>query len=312
MEGLRRVIGKYKGNKPGPLLVITAGMHGNEPAGIRALETLFTMLEEEPTKNPDFSYCGEIIGITGNIQACARGSRFVTKDINRAWEPGHVEHIRRADKSTLVDEDLEMREIIDTITSEIARLSPGQLYLMDLHTTSADGGIFCIATSARASIDIAHEIHAPVIIGLLNGLHGTTLHYFNENNLGIPATAIAFEGGRHSDPLSADRCIAAIINLMRAIKVIRPEDVENRHDNLLRQFSEGLPEIVEVIYKYHVEDNHKWKMLSGYYNFKPVSKGEQLANYDGKPVTADCDGYILMPLYHHEGHDGFFIVREVT
>lgn len=307
----KRVIGKYKGNRPGPLLVITAGMHGNEPAGILALELLFDMLENEPTKNPGFTYCGEVIGITGNLQACATGRRFISRDINRAWETCHVSEIRHTDKSLLKDEDLEMREIIDTISGEIARLSPDHLYLLDLHTTSADGGIFCIATDDTASISIAHDIHAPVILGLLKGLHGTTLHYFNENNLGIPATAIAFEGGKHDDPLSVNRCIAAVINLMRAIKVISPEDVENRHDLLLQTYASGLPDIVEVIYRHHVEDTAKWTMEPGYQNFRPVTKGEKLATYDGKLVFADCSGLILMPLYHHEGHDGFFIVREV-
>lgn len=285
-------------------------MHGNEPAGIRALETLFRMLEEEPIRNPDFTYCGEIIGITGNLRACKMGRRYISRDINRAWEVGHIKNIMQAEKASLIDEDLEMRDIIDTISTEISMLTPDHLYLLDLHTTSADGGIFCIATGEAESIRIAHEIHAPVILGLLQGISGTTLHFFNQNNLGIPATAIAFEGGKHDDPLSVNRCIAATINFMRAIRVIQPADVDNHHDELLKKYSEGLPDIVEVNFRHHVEDVAKWQMRPGYYNFRPVDKDEVLAMYDGLPVRAETDGLILMPLYHNEGHDGYFIVRQ--
>ena len=51
-------------------------------------------------------------------------------------------------------------------------------------------------------------------------------------------------------------------------------------------------------------------MRPGYYNFRPVDKDEVLAMYDGLPVRAETDGLILMPLYHNEGHDGYFIVRQ--
>ncbi len=307
---MNRVIGKFKGTEPGPLLVITAAMHGNEPAGVRALDLLFKMLEVEPITNPDFIYKGEIIGIIGNLQAFHEGKRYIKKDLNRSWDVEHIEKVVKAEKSDLQDEDFEIRDILDTVYDEIIRVGPNKLYLLDLHTTSSDGGIFCIATHDTESISIAHEIHAPVIIGLLDGISGTTLHYFNTKNKGIETTSIAFEGGHHDDPQSVNRCIAATINFMRAIGVIRPEDVANRHDNLLQQYSKNLPLIVKVNYRYHVEDNKYFQMKPGYKNFQKISKGELLARYNGNDICAEFDGMILMPLYQHQGEDGFFIVTE--
>jgi succinylglutamate desuccinylase len=306
-----RIIGKYTGNERGPLLVITAGMHGNEPAGVRALDLFFKMIEVEPITNPDFSYKGEIIGIIGNLQAYSQGKRFIKKDINRSWQTDVIHHIKQADKSQLKDEDLEIRDILDIIDEEIARVNPDELYLLDLHTTSSDGGIFCIASNNKKSIAIAHEIHAPVILGLMNDISGTTLHYFNEKNMGLPSTAIAFEGGHHDDPQSINRCIAAIVNFLRAIGVVRPEHIENRHDYILQQYSRYLPEIVEVVYKFHIQENNRWQMKPGYKNFQPVAAGEILARYDGQDVRAVMDGMILMPLYQSQGNDGFFIVKSV-
>ena len=79
-----RIIGKYTGKERGPLLVITAGMHGNEPAGVRALDLFFKMLEVEPITNPDFSYKGEIICIIDNFKPYRQCKRYSEQDINRS------------------------------------------------------------------------------------------------------------------------------------------------------------------------------------------------------------------------------------
>lgn len=305
-----RIVGRYKGNEPGPLLVITAGMHGNEPAGVRALDLLFKMLEVEPITNPDFVYKGEIIGIIGNLEAFKQGKRFITKDLNRLWETAFIQKIKHAEKNQLLDEDLEIRDILEIIENEIKSVKPNELYLLDLHTTSSDGGIFSIATEDKRSIEIANDIHAPVILGLLNDITGTTLHYFNKKNFGIPTTSIAFEGGHHDDPQSINRCIAAVVNFMRTVGVVKPEHIENRHDHILKKYSEHLPRIVKVIFKFYIEANHKWQMKPGFKNFQKIQKGDVLARYDGHDVTAPVDGMILMPLYQTQGNDGFFIVRE--
>lgn len=308
---MQRIIGKYNGNAPGPLVVITAAMHGNEPAGVKALDLLFKMLEVEPITKPDFSYHGEILGIIGNMAAYQQKKRFISKDINRCWHPEFITHLLKENINNLKDEDAEIREILDVITAEIEISKPDKLYLLDLHTTSSDGGIFCIATDQKESVEIAKNIHAPVITGLLDGISGTTLHYFNTANKGIDTTAIAFEGGHHDDPMSVNRCIAATINFMRAIGVVRHEDVENRHDYILQQYAQHLPKVVRVVSRYHIGDNQKWQMKPGYKNFQKVKQGEILARYDGSMVTAPSDGMILMPLYQSQGEDGFFIVEEV-
>ena len=308
---MNRIIGKYKGSEPGPLLVITAAMHGNEPAGVKALDLLFKMLEVEPITNPDFKYNGEIIGLIGNVKAYTEKKRFVQKDINRCWHRDYVNKLLQKDKSILQNEDFEIRDILDSVSDEINRTNPDKLYLLDLHTTSSDGGIFCIATRDSESIDIAHKIHAPVIVGLLDGISGTTLHYFNRENKGIETTAIAFEGGHHDDPLAVNRCIAATINFMRAVGVINGDDVENRHDYILKEYSKNLPDVLNVKYRYHVEDNSRWQMKPRYRKFQKISAGEILAKYNGENVMAVSDGLLLMPLYQSQGHDGFFIVEEV-
>ena len=42
---IERLIGQYRGEQPGPTLIFTAGIHGNEPAGIFALQEVFEKLQ---------------------------------------------------------------------------------------------------------------------------------------------------------------------------------------------------------------------------------------------------------------------------
>jgi len=44
---MERIIGRYTGDKKGKLLIVFGGMHGNEKAGIRALDNMFEMLKRE-------------------------------------------------------------------------------------------------------------------------------------------------------------------------------------------------------------------------------------------------------------------------
>ncbi|MBK8705757.1 MAG: hypothetical protein IPN33_20815 [Saprospiraceae bacterium] len=70
-------------------------------------------------------------------------------------------------------------------------------------------------------------------------MEGTTLHYFTDENMGIPTTGVSFESGQHDDPLSVNRAIAALINCLQIIGCIPEGTVENRYDEILRHYSEG-------------------------------------------------------------------------
>ena len=99
---------------------------------------------------------------------------------------------------------------------------------------------------------------------------------------------------------------------MRTIGVVRPEHIENRHDHILKKYSEHLPEIVEVIFKFHIEANHKWQMKPGFKNFQKIKKGQILAKNKWGTIESPKDGYILMPLYQTQGEDGFFVVEDTV
>ncbi len=305
-----RIIGKFSRGTPGPLLVCLAGMHGNEPAGIEALEVIFQLLENEPIVNPDFKFKGKIIGLRGNLQAMKLNVRFIEKDLNRQWFPENIDRIKATPKEQLKAENLEIKELLQVIDAEIEAVQPEEVIFLDLHTTAAHGGIFSIPNEDPRSIQLAVHLNAPVIRGMLQGVKGTTLHYFNNSNFAPNTTAIAFESGQHEDILSVNRSIAAITNCMATLGMVEPDQIENRHDALLVEFSENLPKVASLIYRYGIEEEDQFKMRPGYHNFQKVLKGELLAHDKNGPIYSPQSGLILMPLYQPQGEDGFFLIQE--
>lgn len=306
-----RTIGRYTAGNPGPLLICLGAMHGNEHAGVKAIELMIKMLEVEPITNPSFSYQGEFIGLIGNLEAYIINQRFITRDLNRSWTPHNVAEVLSAAPETLLHEDEEMRELYELVRQLIDENPNRKIIILDLHTTSSTGGIFGIPNEDPESYELARHLNAPVILDMMKGIRGSTLNFFTRENFDADLTTVVFESGQHLDPLSVNRAIAGITNIMAHIGAIDRNDIENQHNEILAAYSKDLPHVTRLVSKFFIEDITKFRMLPGYENFQPVQQGEHLADYDGEKVYAAIDGRILMPLYQSQGEDGFFLVQDV-
>lgn len=309
MTSTKRVIGRYNGTDNGTLVVFSAAMHGNERAGVVGLGKLFRYLEERSKTDVKMHIHGKIIGLTGNEKAFKSGKRFIIKDMNRCWLPEDINRITKTPINTLQDEELEIRQFLETLSPELSGVR--QMFMLDLHTTSSEGGIFCIAGQKNETVRLAHDLGVPLVLGLLEGLQGTTLQYFDKANTGVDTISIAFEAGHHDDPLSPERCFKACLRFLQGVGCLQiSEDIEGMIYNDAG-LGYPLPEVVKVTYRHPVEKNSEWRMRPGYRNFQKVSAGEPLAVYEGNEVVSPIDGYLLMPLYQAQGKDGFFIAEEI-
>ncbi|MFN4257213.1 MAG: succinylglutamate desuccinylase/aspartoacylase family protein [Saprospiraceae bacterium] len=313
---MNRIIGRHIGTKPGPFVVVFAALHGNEPAGVQALEKVLQMLEREKNTNPTFVFHGQMLALLGNRQAFASGQRFLKKDLNRLWTPANIQRIRETGRAELDAEDLEIAELLDLLHEELTASKSEVLVLLDLHTTSADGGIFCIPTDDAASLRLAKQLHAPVILGLLQGIQGTLLQFATENRFGTGGfpkhtLGVAFEGGQHHDPLSVSRLVSGTLHCLRASGCIDMAALASPHDQILKNYSADLPKVTRVRHVHHIRPGDNFQMRPGYVNFQPVFKDEVLAEDVEGSILAPDDSLILMPLYQKQGSDGFFLVDEI-
>jgi predicted deacylase len=299
-----RIIGRITGRKGGPLLICLGGIHGNEYAGVQAISRFF----EEMRTRRAIDFRGALLGLRGNIQALQNGVRFLEKDLNRLMLPETLERINKTPEQIRSPEEREFIELISLIDSELDELRPDRLVILDLHTTSADGGVFSIPADTPESRALALHFHVPLVLGMSGGLDGTSLSFFSPQYRGLPAQVVAFEAGQNEDPQSVQRSLAAILNALKAIGCLE-HDHPNPFEKLLLEYANGLPKVSELLCVHLIQPGDGFLMRPGYRNFQIVKKGEHLADDQEGPIRAMADGLILMPLYQAQGSNGFFIVK---
>lgn len=296
---------------PGPLLIVLGQIHGNEPAGTQAVSRLFEMIDQETHNKPGFRFFGKVLGLRGNLKAITEGQRYVDQDMNRLWKPENLHKWLTEGVTVPPYEAQECLELYQLVKHEIADYQPTRCFILDIHTTTATGGIFLVPTPHPHSLDISYELHAPIVTGLIEILKGTLATFAQEKQpWGIPTDTLVFEAGQHHAPSSISHAISAIVGTMRALDMLEPSDVEHTHDRLLKEAAQGIPKLTQVVYRHSIQATDRFHMLPGFKNFMPIKLGQELA-YDRKgPIYAPMDGYVLMPLYQRQGEDGFFILQK--
>lgn len=305
---MERVIGKIEGKAGGTLFLAIAQMHGNEPAGTKAMKAVLDLLRDKLAKSEDFEIHGKIVGLIGNIPASQAGVRFLAEDLNRMWIQERILQLKTPHYPAPNPEEQEMLALEAAIVQEIEAYHPEELFILDLHTTTAHGGTFSIPVVKHTSQRVAKSLHSPIIQGLSNSLRGTLMEYATTHNpWGIETSCVAFEAGQHESPQAVSHAISAIINALLELQIINQSPFSNKQQG---ENGENHPLNSKIVYRHRLREEDNFVMNPGYRNFMPIKRGEELARDKNGPIYAAYSGYILMPLYQKQGEDGFFIVVE--
>lgn len=301
-DRLRRVIGRH-GDGRGPLVIGVGGLHGNEPGGFEALERVCANLEEL-----DLVPRGRFLALGGNLEALALGTRFIERDLNRAFTAAELE---RARATQATDRDAEQRALLDlesTIEAEIAA-GGGPVLLLDLHSTSAAGAPFALMGDTLGNRAVALQLEMPVILGLEESVEGTLLSWFAEAGHG----AVGVEGGQHGHPDTTRHQEAAVWLTLVATGLLTEAALPwlEEQRRVLRRVTSRLPRFVAVQHRHGLEPGHRFRMAPGFANFDSVAKAQVLAHDGRDEVRAPFAGHVLLPLYQGKGSDGFFLGRRV-
>ena len=296
----RRVVGRYRGTRPGPLVIFVAGLHGNEPAGVQALERLFRDLKDEapPCR-------GEVLGLAGNLTALATGRRYLVSDLNRSWTRRRMAAIRTQQNDAEQSEQFELLEILE----QTLRGRESEAIVLDLHTTSSDSIPFFTLGDTLRNREFARKLELPLVLGIEEQIHGALLEYLNARG---PIT-IGVEGGRHDDPASVDYHEHVLWIALVEAGCLKPSDVPGYAERrtALAGARGELPPVFEVRARRAVAPGDRFVMRPGFQNFRSIREGQPLADDAGGEVLAPEDGRVFLPLYQEQGDDGFFVVRPV-
>jgi len=293
-----RIIGHLNQQRPGPLMILVGGMHGNEAEGVYAIERVFEQLKE-------YTINGEIIGVKGNLAALEQQRRYLAYDLNRCWSEAHLRYLRSDAIKHPKPEDQEAIALLE-IVDHYAQQDFSTKILADLHTTSAQRGSFVIVPEYYADHPVVEALHIPVVVNMEYFLKGTLLNYGCDRGY----LSFAFEGGQIGSAEAVELHIAGVWSMLIEAGAIEdaPASLKEQQADYLKQLAGDLPNRVTAKSMHVVHEGANFRMEEGYFNFKEVSKGEVLAHDKDGPIASPQDGLIFMPLYQKEGSDGFFIV----
>lgn len=279
------------GAEAGPTLVVVAGVHGNEPAGVEALQMMGQRLEAAGGVAR-----GEFIGLIGNPGALSRRQRYLDRDLNRLWlvPPLSVARTREGRE----------RRRITRILGAARRRGRGALHVVDLHTTSGDGPPFFVVGGSPWGHETARSLPLPVVEGLARRLPGTMTEWLDRQGV----SNLVLEAGSHRNPESVRHAEALLKVILARLGLVDPArlDADAALEHLAEQ-GRGLPRALSLSVRHPVHATDDFVMEPGFRNLDPVREGQLLARDRRGQIHASADGWLLLPLYQLQGADGFFL-----
>lgn len=302
-----RLIGSYAGSDSGPVIILLCGIHGNENAGVFAAYDIIARLEDE---QPDFT--GKVIALAGNLQALSVNRRYIDKDLNRIWSDDSLYKLQRGIRTQTdeISELADQEEIFGIIRSECIK-AKGEVYIVDLHTTSAESTAFIFISDTMRNREFVKSIPLPVILGVEELLDSTLLNF--ANRLGV--ICFGLEAGSHESISSYENTINTLwVTIYKAgcLENVNWKKRVTNHHKSLRKCNGSIDGYFELVYRYAITGDEEFSMLPGFRNFQDVVEGQPLAESNNKKILCPQNGMILMPLYQKLGNDGFYIIKEIN
>ncbi|MCS6798334.1 MAG: succinylglutamate desuccinylase/aspartoacylase family protein [Myxococcota bacterium] len=300
---IERCVGRRRGTRPGPTLLVVGAIHGNEPAGVLAAIRLLERLEADGVE-----LRGELVCLAGNLRALRLGRRYVDRDLNRLWTEASLAALPARLAGDPDAEDHEQAELRDAIEHAL-REARGPVYALDLHTTSAAGFAFALYGDTLRQRSFAKHFPLPAILGLEEQVDGVLVEWLGR----LGATTLCIEAGQHDDPVSVDNLVACLTVALAAAGLVEPERLPGHAAALahLEAGRGGLPRVMEVLHRHPVSPSDGFVMEPGFANIARVRAGQLLARTRDGEIRAPRDGLLFLPLYQAQGSDGFFLGREV-
>lgn len=237
-----------------PEVAVVGGIHGDEPCGVNAVETL---LEDPPAVERPVAF------VIANEAAIDRGVRYVDTDLNRSF-PGDPE-------SAAHEERLAAR-LVDEI---------GDCTTLALHSTQSYEGMFALVDTVD---DLAREVCPQLPIDAVIETSAA-----NEGRIfaGIPAT-IEVECGYQGSPQAADNAVRITRAFLRAVDVLPGEPAATGDDLPVFDLGGPIPKAMGEVYEVYAENFQEVRVGE---RFAATDGEPVVAEEDFYPVLLSPEGY---------------------
>ena len=304
----------YTGLQPGPRLIVTGAVHGNETCGTKAILRVIDEIESGRIRIARGTVT--LVPVT-NPLAYAKGERAGDRNLNRNLGPGANPADFEDHVANWLCPLLARHEVLLDLHSTRGRIEP--FAMLGPRDNAGDLEPFTLSRSERALAarlgvrrfvegwlgTYATGVERRVREGLGNALNtdprygiGTTEYMRSVGGYGI-----TLECGQHEDPSSPEIAHRAILNTLAFLSLAPgdgPQPASQYEALRLR----------EVVDRAHANDQFSRDWTS----FDRFSKGDVIAKrHDGRVIAAASDGWILFPdVKALPGNEWFYLAEPIA
>lgn len=256
------------GSKPGPNLAIFAGVHGDELAGVLALQELLPYLKI--TRGKLFVAFANPLGIEQNVRA-------VNKNLNRCFIK---------DNQGTTPEDERARELMKVLDKCDA--------LLDLHMFSDDNGRPFVICEDNA-IDIAQKFEVDIVSTNWAAAEpgGSDAYMYLSGKIGICVEC----GPRSKAEEYKDMAIKTIYQFLKYFKMTNKRvEFSTKPKRTIKAW--------QTVYK----KSEKFVLKKDLHNFDTLKNGQVIATEASKKYRAKSGEFIIFPNYRAGVGDEAYII----
>ena len=266
---------RIRGNEPGTVSMILAGVHGDEVCGVAALATLIPQLSIQK---------GEVIIAYGNARAIAANTRYTEANLNRMFKP---------------DEQLtndEKRSYEYARAQELKQLIGQADSLLDVHASYVPESKSFIICEDNAK-DIAQYLPGELMVSGFDAVEpGGTDYYMNA----IGKIGICLECGYLGEEKSTQIAIEGISLFLQARGHVSGTQTAQKRSHIR-------------MYDLYFTKTDSFKLTKKYADFDKIAKGELIGRDGATEVRAERDSIILFARdVQSQGEEAFLLGEYIS
>jgi predicted deacylase len=267
----------FESGRPGPHVVITALVHGNELCGAWAL---LRLLERKirPCRGRLSLAFVNLAAFDAFDPGNPKASRYVDEDLNRVWSPATLDGPRR---SRELERAREIRPLIERAD-----------FLLDIHSMQSAAPPLLLTGVTDKGRRLAAAMGFPGCIvadaGHRNGARIRDFGAFGDPD--SPRTAVLVECGQHWAKRSVGVAIASCRQFLAALEVVEPKLL----DRLSRAPARKPQRVVEVTEAVTVAAD-RFRFTREYRGLEVIPEAGTVIAYDGTlPIRTPYDECVLI------------------
>ncbi|HTP84174.1 MAG TPA: M14 family metallopeptidase [Alphaproteobacteria bacterium] len=267
----------FDSGKPGPHVLLTAVVHGNELCGAITLDFLFRENVRPKRGRMTLAFCNVAAYLQFNPDN-PTASRFVDEDFNRVWSPDRLDGTQR---SAELARARELRPLVDTAD-----------FLLDIHSMQQATAPLMMCGPLEKGRRFARAVGIPEIIVSDEG-HAAGRRMRDYGGFGDPASpknALLVECGQHWEASSAVVAKETALHFLATVDVIGTDVIE-RFKLSPRPARQKLIEVTDAV----TIAAERFTFADNFVGLEVIPKRGMEIGRDGQtPVLAPYDNCVLI------------------